>query len=57
VQPGSSGNASAIARIIGIPSAVTWRAAASRYGISRIFSRVNVRRTSTASSSNSHGTR
>jgi len=57
VQLGSSGNSRAIARIMGIPCVVAWPAAPSRYGMSRILSLVNVRSTSTASSSNNHGTR
>ena len=57
VHAGSSGNSRTIARIIGMPSSAACRAAWKRYGISRAFSRVNFRVTSTASSSNSHGTR
>ena len=53
---GSSGNSSAIGRSIGTPS-LTSAATRVRYGISDIFNRTNRRATSTASSSNAHGTR
>ena len=53
----SSGNSSSIARITGIPSPCASTAAAHRYGISAFFRWANSRVTSTASSSNAHGTR
>ncbi len=55
---GSSGNSRTIGRSIGVPAAGHLAGAgAARYGISDSFSRVNRRVTSTASSSNAHGTR
>ena len=57
VHAGSSGNSSAIARIIGVPSVAACSAAWCRYGINRALSFAKTRSTSTDSSSNSHGTR
>ena len=46
-----------IGRAIGVPASYASRASPARYGMSESLSRVNRRVTSTASSSNAHGTR
>ncbi|MNW67819.1 hypothetical protein D3C74_464680 [compost metagenome] len=55
--PRSPGNSSIMGRIIGTPCPCASPATLARYGMSDILSRVKVRATSTASSSNAQGTR